>query len=159
MKKNIQNIFAVLNGKEKKRFVKLVLMDVLASLLDIFFLALLLYLVHFYTVLQPASIQKSHLFTLMHKYPYAPIIIFLSLFSVKNVFGFIVFRSQFRFVYQVASRLSGNNMGQYLKEVLMIMCPLILRCMSAKSGSIRLNLVFTFSEAFNKSSVNQYWYL
>ncbi|HSZ84507.1 MAG TPA: ABC transporter ATP-binding protein [Puia sp.] len=113
MKKNIKNIFFILTGKEKKRFITLAIADVSVSVLDISFLAMLLYLVHFYTT-QQSAIKNAFLFTLLNKYPLLPILIFLVFFSIKNVFGFVVFRDQFRFVYQVASRLSRDNAALYL---------------------------------------------
>ncbi|HEX4372974.1 MAG TPA: ABC transporter ATP-binding protein [Puia sp.] len=114
MKKIIKNIFSILSGKEKKRFITLVITDIFFSVLDITFLAILLYLVHFYTSQQQVTIKNAFLFTLINKYPFLPIIIFLVFFSIKNMFGFIVFRDQFRFVYQVASRLSRDNAARYL---------------------------------------------
>jgi ABC-type multidrug transport system fused ATPase/permease subunit len=114
LKQNIKNIFSILTGKEKKRFITLVVADVFVSILDVAFLAMLLYLVHFYTTQQQSAIKNVFLFTLINKYPLLPIIIFVALFSIKNMFGFIVFRNQFRFVYQVASRLSRDNAALYL---------------------------------------------
>ena len=89
------------------------MLDVLVSLLDISFLAMLLYLVHFYTARQPVAVKNIFLFAFLDKHPLVPIIIFFVLFSIKNMFGFNVFRNQFRYVYQVASRLSRKNMELY----------------------------------------------
>jgi ABC-type bacteriocin/lantibiotic exporter with double-glycine peptidase domain len=114
LKKIINNIFSILTGKEKKRFIALVITDVFFSVLDISFLAVLLYLVHFYTTQQQVTIKNAFLFTLINKYPFLPIMIFLVFFSIKNMFGFVVFRDQFRFLYQVASRLSCDNAARYL---------------------------------------------
>ena len=91
------------------------MMDVCVSVLDISFLAMLLYLIHFYTSPQQSTFKNIFLFTFINKYPVLPIIIFFILFSVKNIFGFIVFRNQFKFVYKVASRLSKRNMELYLR--------------------------------------------
>jgi ABC-type multidrug transport system fused ATPase/permease subunit len=113
LKKVITNIFTILTRKEKKQFIKLVMLDVLVSLLDISFLAMLLYLVHFYTARQPVAVKNIFLFAFLDKHPLVPIIIFFVLFSIKNMFGFNVFRNQFRYVYQVASRLSRKNMELY----------------------------------------------
>jgi ABC-type multidrug transport system fused ATPase/permease subunit len=114
LKKNIKNIFSILTGKEKKRFITLAVADVFVSILDVSFLAILLYLVHFYTTQQQSVIKNAFLFTALNKYPLLPIIIFVALFSIKNMFGFVIFRDQFRFVYQVASRLSRGNASRYL---------------------------------------------
>jgi ABC-type bacteriocin/lantibiotic exporter with double-glycine peptidase domain len=88
-------------------------MDILVSILDICFLALLLYLVHFYTAPKQATEKSILLFTFLDKHPVLPITIFFVFFSIKNMFGFNVFRNQFRYVYRVASRLSRNNIELY----------------------------------------------
>jgi ABC-type multidrug transport system fused ATPase/permease subunit len=113
LKKIVTDIFTILTRKEKNRFIKLVVMDVLVSLLDISFLAILLYLVHFYTAQSQVIAKNVFLFTFLDKHPAVPIIIFFVLFSIKNMFGFSVFRNQFRYVYQIASRLSRNNLQLY----------------------------------------------
>ena len=114
MKKIAKNIFKILNPAEKKKFVKLILLDVIISVLDISFLALLLFVIHFYT--EPHhSISLSYFpFTFLNKYPLLLIVAFFILFSIKNLFGFLVFRMQLRFVYGVASRLSQKKLLNYL---------------------------------------------
>jgi len=113
LKKTITDIFTILSRREKIRFIQLVVMDILVSILDISFLAILLYLAHFYTAPHQVTIENVFLFTFLDKHPVVPILIFFVLFSIKNMFGFSVFRNQFRYVYQVASRLSRNNMQLY----------------------------------------------
>jgi ABC-type bacteriocin/lantibiotic exporter with double-glycine peptidase domain len=113
LKQIVKNIFLILNKREKARMDRLILLDVIMSILDISFLAMLLYVIHFYTTGQH-SIQTSSPFTILNKYPLLLIICFFILFSIKNLCGVIVFRSQTRFVYGVASRLSGKNLLNYL---------------------------------------------
>lgn len=91
--------------------IQLILLDILVSLLDIAFLATLLWIVQFYTHPAPAM-HLSNVF--FHRYPLLPITVFFILFSVKNFFGFRIFRLQLKFVYGVASRLSQKNMLNYL---------------------------------------------
>lgn len=91
--------------------IQLILFDILVSISDISFLAILLWIIQFYT--NPAF--RVHLPDgFLHKYPLLPIIVFFILFSVKNVFGFSTFRLQLKFVYRVASRLSQKNILNYL---------------------------------------------
>jgi ABC-type bacteriocin/lantibiotic exporter with double-glycine peptidase domain len=112
LKKVVENIFKIIDGNEKKKFAKLILLDVMISLLDISFLALLLFVIHFYTAPRH-SISLSY-FPFLDKYPLFLIVVFFILFSVKNYFGFIVFRMQLCFVYDVASRLSQKKLLNYL---------------------------------------------
>ena len=114
MRKTAKNIFKILDLTERKNFVKLILLDVIISVLDIFFLALLLFVIHFYTGPRHAISISYFPFTLLSKYPLSLIIFFFILFSVKNLFGFLVLRMQLRFVYGVASRLSQKKLVNYL---------------------------------------------
>ncbi len=88
--------------------------DVAISILDISFLAVLLYVIHFYT--EPGRLPRiAHFpFTIFNKYPLLLISVFFVLYGIKNLLGFQVFRMQFRFVYGVASRLSKENLTNYL---------------------------------------------
>lgn len=93
--------------------IQLILLDILVSLLDIAFLATLLWIIQFYT--HPTT--EMHLpNAFLHKYLLLPIIVFFILFSVKNFFGFRIFRLQLKFVYGVASRLSQKNVLNYLNS-------------------------------------------
>jgi ABC-type multidrug transport system fused ATPase/permease subunit len=114
LKKTAKNIFKILNPAEKKKFVKLILLDVIISVLDILFLALLLFVIHFYTEPRHSISLSYYPFTILNKYPLLLIVAFFILFGVKNLFGFLVFRMQLRFVYGVASRLSQKKLLNYL---------------------------------------------
>lgn len=111
MKRIIKNIFTILDAKERSRMIQLILFDILVSLLDISFLAILLWIVQFYTHPAPVIYLPK---AFLYKYPLLPIIAFFILFSVKNFFGFRIFRLQLKFVYGVASRLSQKNVLNYL---------------------------------------------
>lgn len=112
MRETVKNIFKIIDAKEKKKFARLILLDVIISVLDISFLAMLLFVIHFYTA-PNHSISLSY-FPLLDKYPLLLIVVFFILFSIKNFFGFIVFRKQLHFVYGVASRLSQKKLLEYL---------------------------------------------
>lgn len=109
----VKNIFLILTPKEKNKFLKLIVLDVLISLLDILFLITLLFVINFYTM--PHSPKRWAASTVLENYPLLLIIIFFILFSTKNLFGTLVSRMQFRFIYDVAARLSENKLQLYLR--------------------------------------------
>lgn len=76
-------------------------MDVITSVADILFLAMLLYIVHLYT----GNAQS----------PLWPVGVFFLLFCLKNGLSFIVFSAQAKFRYGVASRISHRNLLRYLE--------------------------------------------
>lgn len=95
--------------------IQLILLDVVISLLDIAFLASLIYVIHFYTETDHTIPFSFFPFTFFSKYPLSLIIVFFLLFAVKNGLGYLVFKMQYRFVYAVASRLSKNNLLHFLQ--------------------------------------------
>jgi ABC-type bacteriocin/lantibiotic exporter with double-glycine peptidase domain len=112
LKKIISQIFDLLTPKEKGAFFRLVIFDVVMSALDISFLALLLFTIHFY--MAPSHLNSGSSLNLFNRYPLLLISLFLVLFSLKNLAGFLVMRTQYHFIYHVASRLSRNNLMKYL---------------------------------------------
>jgi ABC-type multidrug transport system fused ATPase/permease subunit len=115
LRRTVKNIFNILIRKERSQAVRLIIMDVAASLLDIFFLAALIYVIHFYTAGNHAVSFSFFPFTLFSKYPLSLIIVFFILFACKNWFGYLVFKMQYKFVYAVATRLSKRNLLYYLE--------------------------------------------
>jgi ABC-type bacteriocin/lantibiotic exporter with double-glycine peptidase domain len=84
------------------------------SILDIAFLALLLFVIHFYTNLSGIS---SYIFLpkwLLQNNSLLLITLVLILFSLKNITAYLIYRSQSRFVGTVATRLSETSLLQYL---------------------------------------------
>lgn len=116
MKKILSGIASILNKKEKIKLAKLIFFDLVIGVLDLAFLALLLVIINFYTKnTAPANISFLPT-SLKNPDSLALIGIFLTLFCVKNWFGYIGLRSQNRFFYSVATRLSERNMLNYLKD-------------------------------------------
>ena len=113
MKKIVRNIFSILNQYEKKKLFNLVLLDVITSVLDIAFLAALLFVINFYTNTNSTKSYFASL-PLLNKYPLLLITAFFILFGIKNFFGFRVLRMQLHFVYGIASRLSQKKLLNYL---------------------------------------------
>ncbi|MEO5592594.1 MAG: ABC transporter ATP-binding protein [Chitinophagaceae bacterium] len=114
MKQVVKDIFIILNRSEKRQIWLLAIADVCISVLDIVFLVVLLYVVNFYT--QPAGRLPVSNFslTIFNVHPVLLITIFFALFAIKNSCGFIVSKKQYHFVYGVASRISRENLQQYL---------------------------------------------
>jgi ABC-type multidrug transport system fused ATPase/permease subunit len=114
LKQILKDIFAILNHRERRKLWKLAIADVLISVLDIGFLVGLLYLINFYT--QPDRHISSGFISpeIFKQHPLLPIGVFFVLFTVKNLFGFLVSKGQFNFVYGVASRISKDNLLQFL---------------------------------------------
>ena len=115
LKQIIKNIFAILSPQQKRKFFKLIFFDVIMSILDISFLVLLLYVIHFYTQPHHSINYLSFPLNIFDKYPLLLITLFFFLFCVKNFFGFLVFRMQYRYVYGVASGISKINLLNYLE--------------------------------------------
>jgi ABC-type multidrug transport system fused ATPase/permease subunit len=115
LKQLIKNTLAILSPGERKKLGMLALLDIVISIADIGFLALLLFIIHFYT--QPAPSGKfsflpawfpdHHSLTL--------ITVFFLFFGLKNLAGFLIYRAQCRFIGQTASRLSQNKLLGYLE--------------------------------------------
>ena len=115
MKSIFRKIFTVLNGEEKKRFYALVVFNTLVSIADILSLALMVFVIVFYTqrnlpyhfVFLPAWLADPDSISL--------ILIFFILFTIKSIAGYFSFHAQFRYVYNVSTRLSANNLSKYLE--------------------------------------------
>lgn len=113
MKNTVKNILAVLDKKEKRHFYVLILLDILISVLDILFLAGLLWIIQFY-------IQPDHSYRLSFLPAWLAnrdsvlfIAFFVVFFSIKNMLGYIISRGQARFINKVAIRISYNNLLNY----------------------------------------------
>ncbi len=116
MRKTINDIFLVLDPKERRRIIQLIFLDVLVSLLDLAFLASLIYVLQFYTEVKHSTAFSFFPFSFFSGHRLSLIIIFFLLFAVKNWIGYLVFRWQYSFVYKVAARLSKNNLQHFFQS-------------------------------------------
>ena len=107
-------MLVILTPGEKQKGWLLAMADVCISVLDILFLLALLYLLRFYTQSAPDINNKWLSATIFTSHPLLAIIIFFILFAAKNTAGFFVAKMQYQFVYQVASRISGEMITRYL---------------------------------------------
>lgn len=110
-----QKAFSALNRHERRRLILLAVADVAISVLDIALLALLLLLVHAY-MHGGAQINWPLLGGWLNgKNLVAGLLVLLALFIAKNTAGYLAQQARYRFVYQVAARISELHLLQYLE--------------------------------------------
>jgi ABC-type multidrug transport system fused ATPase/permease subunit len=114
-KRIILDIFVILDLREKRRLGKLILLDVVFSILDISFLALLLFVIHFYVEGGRGARLPFSALSVFDTHPLSLIGVFFVLFTIKNFAGYHVGRMQYQFIYRVATRLSGVSLMHYLE--------------------------------------------
>jgi len=115
MLKILRKIGKILTHEEKRKLAWLMGLDIISSIADILSLALLLFIIHFYTEngwtgklsFLPAWLTSPHSLWLIW--------IFFLLFTIKNGLSFLIYTAQSRFRYGVASRISQNNLLRYLE--------------------------------------------
>lgn len=114
MRTILNNALKVLSPQERNKLVKLILLDFLVSVLDIFFLAILLYVVTFYTQANDGKMNHGPA-AILKQYPLLLITAFFVLFILKNFTAYSIVKSQYNFVYSVASRVSKSKLTEYLR--------------------------------------------
>lgn len=115
MRKFIHNIQRILTKNEWRRFIFLNIGSVLASIADIGSLALLFFIINLYT---PGAIHINipflQSFTTQAHY-LLPAIILVIVFLLKSLFGYYIYKLQFNFNGEIASRISKENLLRYLE--------------------------------------------
>jgi ABC-type multidrug transport system fused ATPase/permease subunit len=111
----IRKILFILSPSERREGALLALGNALISIFDIAALGALLYLVAFYTGQRPDSRLSFLPAWLRDNGSLAPITAFSLFFLAKSAGAYYMLRSQYRFVYRVASRISETNMLRYLE--------------------------------------------
>ncbi len=111
-----RNTLAVLDNNEKKEFRLLIILDTITSIIDIFSLALLLWIIQFY--IQPVSKTKLSFLPdwLTNRNSVAFISVFFILFGLKNFAAYLIARSHYKFFGRVAMRISTNNLIKYQRS-------------------------------------------
>lgn len=112
----LSGILHVLNQKERGKLFLLIFFDILISALDIAFLGFTVLVINFYvknsalayTFWLPNSLNNQNSILL--------ITLFFVLFGIKNIVAWWVGSAQYRFIYNVAARLSEKGIRQYLKK-------------------------------------------
>jgi len=110
-----QSVLSILTPHEKVRFGLNTLFDLLIGVLDIAFLGLLLVVINFYSTNQ---IITNHFlqYSLFNKNSLLLIGLFCTSYALKNWVGYFITKSQNSFFYDISSRLSKQNILDYLKE-------------------------------------------
>ncbi len=111
----IRKIGRILTKEEKRRLGWLMTLDILSSVADVLFLAILLFIIHFYAENASAGLLSFLPPWLTDHHSLWLIGIFFLLFSVKNLLSFFIYTAQSRFRYDVASRISQSNLLRYLE--------------------------------------------
>lgn len=114
MKQILKDIFKILSREETQRLWQLTVADVFISILDILFLIGLLYVINFFTQAPTPASTKYLPPALFNGHPVLLIVVFVFLFTIKNIVGFFISKAQYHFVYGVASRISRDNLLEYL---------------------------------------------
>jgi ABC-type bacteriocin/lantibiotic exporter with double-glycine peptidase domain len=111
--KILNNTWFILDKKEKKQFVILVWLGIVISIADILALVALLWIIQFYV--QPNNTGNLHFLPvwLTDKNSVLLIALFLILFSIKNIIGYLIAKAQYTFTGRVAVRLSRNCLIHY----------------------------------------------
>jgi ABC-type bacteriocin/lantibiotic exporter with double-glycine peptidase domain len=112
--KNIfRRTFEVLTPQERTRFYFLASLDIIINLVDIFSLALLLWIIQFY--IQPTQSKTLSILPawMMNKGSIAFLAIFFFLFVIKNLLAFFIVSAQNNFTAAIAVRISKHNLISY----------------------------------------------
>ena len=91
----------------------MIILDILISFIDILSLALLLWIIHFYIEPGKAIIPAWLPEWMISRDSAWFIILFTLLFALKNLLAYLVSKYHYRFISNVASRLSENKLAQY----------------------------------------------
>lgn len=114
MYKIFRETISILNKKEKYKLRILTVCDIVISVLDILFLAALLYLIRVYSEPRSVDLLDKFNYFKINVNPLLPLLFFLPAFTVKNLLAFFTSKREFNFVYQVASRISKDVLQGYL---------------------------------------------
>jgi ABC-type multidrug transport system fused ATPase/permease subunit len=115
LKSLFNNILSILIKGEKQEFVWLMVFSLLISIADILSLAFLFFIVNFYTPHSaPLNIPLLSEWRI-DEHSILPALLLLIVFITKSFAGYYFYKSQYRFVYRVASRISGKNLLLYLE--------------------------------------------
>jgi ABC-type bacteriocin/lantibiotic exporter with double-glycine peptidase domain len=109
----LKNTWAVLDKRERKHFTGLIVLDIFISIVDIASLIVLLWIVQYY--IQPNDITSPAFLPawLGDRNSIVFIAIFFLLFGLKNLAAYLIARSQYKFMADVAVRISRNNLAHY----------------------------------------------
>ncbi len=108
MKQIFRNTWSVLDKKEKRQFMILVLGSIIISIADILALVALLWIINFYIQTGNSGAVSFLPGWMADKESIALIAVYFILFSIKNIAGFLLAKAHYAFTGRVAVRISGN---------------------------------------------------
>jgi ABC-type multidrug transport system fused ATPase/permease subunit len=112
----IRKIAQILTREEKRRVGMLTALDIIVSIADILFLALLLLILNNYTDKAAPVRRLSFLLPWLNgQHAVLVIALFFLLFSLKNGVGYLIYRAQCRHLLRIATRISRNRLINYLE--------------------------------------------
>lgn len=112
MKATLRHIWSVLHPEERRKYSFLIFADIIVNILDIVFLAGLVWIVHL--CLRDGPIELPSCFLLwLHQNPSMLIVIFFILFSTKNAAAFYITKLQNDFAAGIALRISTDNLQRF----------------------------------------------
>lgn len=107
----VKDIFKILDRKQRKLLLQGMFLDILVSVLDILFLAVLLVVINFFS----GQSSDFKFISLFRHQPLLLIGVFLIIFCLKNLFAVKVIQLQSDFIFGVASGLSMQTLQNYLQ--------------------------------------------
>lgn len=116
MKGIISRLFIILEKDERRRLFVMAGIDLLMGLVDVAFLAGLLFIIRVYTGSGTFSAEMNGFSTYIKLHPIAVTGTFMLLFAIKNATGIWAIANQHKYVFAVASRLSKKNINNYFKD-------------------------------------------
>lgn len=115
MKQIIKNTIAILNREERKKGLVLIWLNLVIGILDVGFLACLLFMVQLYSGGVYAGRISFLPGWMINPNSLWPPGVFFFLFAIKNLASFLVFKAQCHFRYAVSLRISRHNLLAYLE--------------------------------------------
>jgi ABC-type bacteriocin/lantibiotic exporter with double-glycine peptidase domain len=110
----VKKIRAVLLPAERRALNRHVLLGILISVLDILFLAMIVWLINITASHRQVIIAGYWVSDFVWSNLVAVAIGTVLLFGIKNSIGYLIIQSQYRYSYRVAARLSNTKLMQYL---------------------------------------------
>ena len=108
-----KNTWTILDGREKKKFVLLIILGILISIADILSLVALLWVINFYIQPNADALANALPAWLGDRNSINLIALFFVLFSLKNIAAYWLAKSHYAFTGQVAIRISHNALRQF----------------------------------------------
>lgn len=115
MKKEIAHIKNILTAPERRRFAILIFFNTLLSIADIGSIALVFFVLNIYSGKPAAWVFPVFQKLNIEQHSLLPVIFLILVFIIKSLAGYFITKAQFRYVSDIATRLTGKNMLLYLE--------------------------------------------